>query len=239
MKHIIMCLLLLALFDTTTLKGQDCKAILEDYRQKMASIQAPDTEDRVHYLKYSVELEYNDNWSGEKLDDQEIEFLLGNDFYLFQNQIVTKIGDEENAYTIVHPEGLILWNPSDLELAQQVLRKQQFETAQAVLLQEGTIEQCESTPAGINIISVQLPEDMTRQSHIESVSYRYDINKEKMKEVKFHYEANYPLVTSILLFEKMQFNLYHNNLKSAYESVFNSNGSLLAKYNGYQVIDNR
>lgn len=232
-KHILSCIFVILGVSNILAQGSEClKEVLafEDsiYLHKKVNLNKPFF---IHYAVRSEDWDKNIVYSNVKLYQGK----GGMHFYADQVNI---FADEKEMYMILPEQKVIIINLVEKKAPNQNM--DEFLKYKKKFLSNCEIESCKTIDSLKNVkqLKLKVKDGINDFLAIRSMSYKIDTQTSKVLATSVSYTKEYKLKKMDIKYIDYQA-LNHFSFGKARKKVLGSNGKLLAKYKGYEILDER
>jgi hypothetical protein len=217
-----------------------CRNELKGYVDELAKINAP-TGKQVYHMRITVKTDMN---AGSKMPDSEtnVEVFMSAHQLHYVSDMLTTYQDEKDAFAVLPQRKMIVWSGGG-KRPDAESKKALAAHIQDTLITVSKITKCavvESQGRTHKQVTMIPYKKAIEAFRINRVEYFIDASQKRIEKVNTFYRPGEEIVMQSITYHELELNYVGTSLqKPVYEQIFNSSGKLLARYKGYQLIDNR
>ncbi len=211
-----------------------CKTELQKIEEKN-SIKNIKDENSVFYLNYKVR---TTDWDNQTVDSNVKVYKGKGNLYFFSEQ-GQMFQDEKDFFLILPIQKVVIMNSTNKEMASAKFGNDFFQFRKG-FIDSCEVVRCETPPQtpDIKILEMKVKDDLGGKIHVKKMIYKYNVKTEKIISTVSEYSKDYKVKKIEMVFNEVDLN---NDYKfgKARKMVLDRNGRLLAKYKGYELVDDR
>lgn len=218
------------------------KACVQKVREFSSRSDATLPGGQVIYVHYTQQIVMRDSINNPKVET-EVRMWMNKDHLQYITPDIEVYQDKRDAFMIIHSKKKVIWGQSDMESA-GMGRVEKIVSLQDTLFDLSVPLLCEiySTKEGKEMIRLVLKTNNAGRElfNIDQIEYTYNNQTGNPERVITNFIPSYGIKRSVVTYKANDNNYKGLKLdKPVSHKIVSSNNSLLAKYKGYQLLDNR
>ncbi len=216
-----------------------CVGLVKDYVKRMQEYGRPRGKE-VYFMDMQVNTVYNPEYAKND-SDVRVRMYLSTDKMQYESSYVSLYQDPHDAFTIVHPQKLIVWNQGGA-LREQ---KESYATLLSIsdtLFARSKVISCRNMEEdGRRLREVVLQPDAgyRRSRRVQQVVYHYDLSEKRVYRSTIYYTEEASRQRETTTYHRLSFDQSAMPFSRAERVIFQASGKPVGKYSGYEIIDNR
>jgi hypothetical protein len=224
-------LLLFAIAANAQLKLESCIQEILDLEEAAFTIN-DSKENQTIYMNYKVQ---STDWNG-KVVSSNVKIYRNDDKVNFFSAQANMYKDDKNSIIVLKQQKVAIINGVPENVKQQYT--DEFVEIRINLLKSCEILKCEQLTPNIKVLEIKSTLKLGGKLKIDRMIYTYDTATKKILKCRTHYDKGFQVKTMVMEYLKLDFKSDYKFTRSAKKYLVTSKGKLLAKYKGYELIDN-
>ncbi|MGD1842674.1 MAG: hypothetical protein ACFB0B_17525 [Thermonemataceae bacterium] len=214
---------------------------LESYFAKIKTYELPSTK-QTYYLSLEVTTIPNTQSSYAKSPYSSknipVEIVLSANRLFYESKYINFYNDQKEAFTIIHPQRLIVWTKKKAPKEAVQNTPQQIELLSA--LQQRVLTDCkviryEPHQGSVKKIVLRANDQLQKELGFRQITYYLDVANNLLKKQHIHYIENYKIKQQTIIFKEFNLNYKGKVAASAYRNVFGKDYRILPQYQSYRI----
>lgn len=216
---------------------QDCKGVLKEHFDKMASINNPQS-NSVYFM--SLRLSYR-FWDPKvKMIDLDAKIYISSKSFAFESSYYSIYSDPTDFFYIDNSQLKIFWKRGNAKFNYGENIRELMLGYQKELLDFSTVGKCiDSTINKLEYRYLRLDPnlDLFNKYYITSVEYLFKVKSRTLERVELFYAKGQKFKQQSLLYKDLNLDFKGRKLLKPYDVIFESNGKLREEYKNFTIVD--
>jgi hypothetical protein len=194
-------------------------------------------ENRVYYADYSVKMV--ERKAGKAAVENKVKIYADKSHKQLLTSMVQMFSDDKFSITLMPQSRMITINTISDKVKEE-LKKMDPASSDSLFFAALTVESCKAVSTSDHYTKEVILKPLQKGGAIKKIKYLVDEQKKQMYKVFMYYPDGSPYHYAEYTYYKVDYNYTEKKIdQPVYELFFKKDGTLLSKYKGYSVIDNR
>ena len=194
---------------------------------------------KVYYLNMSQSITYNEQLTKRKPSHLNTVIAATTSKMLYENELVSMYVDEDESYTILHPELRIVHNKGMGREYDQTERIKRSAEIQDSIVRTGRLIYCKASKkvTGSKEIAIEPSLAVKSKTNLNLIRFTLDEERGLIVRVENSYNSRSVKKSDLIEYHKIDFDFKGKLFSKARSKVFDRSGLLKTAYKYYEVID--